>query len=303
MLMSAQADINIRDLTPTINPASQYRGRLAPSPTGHLHLGHARTFWIAAQRAREALGALILRSEDLDAVRFRLDFEAAMLEDLRWLGLEWDEGPDVGGPHGPYRQSQRRAHYRAALEMLHAAGLVFPCSRSRRDVTEAAGAPHEGGADDEPVYPPEFRPAADEPLPPLGEKISVNWRLRVPGGEALTFTDGGCGPQRAVAGRDFGDFLVWRKDDTPSYQLACAVDDAAMGVTEVVRGADLIRSTFRQILIYRALGLAEPSFHHCALMTDENGVRLAKRHDALSLRALRERGMTPEQVREKFMKP
>jgi glutamyl/glutaminyl-tRNA synthetase len=284
-----------------VNPASTYRGRLAPSPTGYLHLGHARTFWIAAGRAEAAGGVLILRSEDLDAVRFHLDFEAAMFEDLRWLGLAWSEGPDIGGPCAPYRQSQRRSRYRAALEQLHAEGVIFPCTRSRRDVLEAAGAPHEGGPDDEPVYPDEFRPPADALLPPLGDKIAVNWRLRVPDSAEISFLDGACGPQQAVAGRDFGDFLVWRKDDTPSYQLACAVDDAAMGVTEVVRGADLIKSTFRQLLLYRALGLAEPQFHHCALLTDERGVRLAKRHDALSLRALRKQGMTPEQVREQFL--
>ncbi len=284
-----------------VNPTSGYRGRLAPSPTGYLHLGHARTFWAAAERARAAGGVLILRSEDIDAERFRLEFEAAMIEDLRWVGLDWSEGPDVGGPCGPYRQSQRRARYRASLEALHAAGVIFPCTRSRRDVIDAASAPHEGGADDEPVYPEEFRPPADALPPPLGKKIAVNWRLRVPDGADLAFDDGACGPQSAVAGRDFGDFLVWRKDDTPSYQLACATDDAAMGVTEVVRGADLIRSTFRQILIYRALGLREPRFFHCPLMTDDRGVRLAKRHDALSLRALRKQGMTPEQVRDKFL--
>ncbi len=284
-----------------VNPASGYRGRLAPSPTGYLHLGHARTFWIAAERARAAGGALILRSEDLDAVRFHLDFETAMFEDLRWVGLAWSEGPDVGGPHAPYRQSERRTRYRAALEVLHAAGAIFPCARSRRDVLEAAGAPHEGGPDDEPIYPVEFRPPTGAPLPPLEDRISVNWRLRVPNGEGIAFTDGVGGPQQAVAGRDFGDFLVWRKDDTPSYQLACATDDAAMAVSEVVRGADLIKSTFRQILIYRALGLTPPLFYHCALMTDERGVRLAKRHDALSLRSLRKQGMTPEQVREKFL--
>jgi glutamyl-tRNA synthetase len=284
-----------------VNATSAYRGRLAPSPTGYLHLGHARTFWIAAERAREAGGALILRSEDLDAVRFRLDFESAMFEDLRWLGLDWDEGPDIGGPSAPYRQSERRGSYRAALESLHASGVIFPCSRSRRDVLEAAGAPHEGGPDDEPIYPEEFRPRADLPLPPLEKKISINWRLRVPDGAEVAFDDGARGRQLAVAGRDFGDFLVWRKDDTPSYQLACATDDAAMKVSEVVRGADLVMSTFRQILIYRALGLREPRFYHCPLMTDGHGVRLAKRHDALSLRALRKQGMTPEQVREKFL--
>jgi glutamyl-tRNA synthetase len=225
-----------------------------------------------------------------------MDFAGAMIADLRWLGLSWDEGPDVGGPHAPYSQSERRPLYRAALERLHADGRIYPCSRSRRDVIEAAGAPHEGGPDDEPVYPASFRPDPGEPLAPLGERIGVNWRLRVPDGEELAFEDGRLGPQRAVAGRDFGDFPVWRKDDCPSYQLACAVDDAAMGITEVVRGEDLVRSTFRQLLIYRALGLTPPRFHHCPLMVDEAGVRLAKRHDSLSLRALRERGRTPDSL-------
>jgi len=281
---------------------SVYRGRLAPSPTGYLHLGHARTFWVAAERARVAGGVLVFRNEDLDAVRFRLDFVDAMFEDLRWLGLKWQEGPDVGGPFAPYNQNARRPLYRAALERLHAAGLIYPCSRSRRDVLEAIGAPHEGaGPDDEPVYPREFRPPADAPLPALGATVTVNWRLRVPDGEELSFHDGRFGPQRAIAGRDFGDFLVWRKDDVPSYQLACAVDDAAMGITEVVRGADLIKSTFRQLLVYRALGLAAPAFYHCPLMVDETGQRLAKRHDALSLRTLRERGAKPEEITGRFL--
>lgn len=269
-----------------------YLGRLAPSPTGHLHLGHARTFWIAQERARAAGGALLLRNDDLDAVRFRLDFVAAMIEDLRWLGLIWEE-PMIS-------QSSRRPRYRAALERLHAANLIYPCTRTRRDVIEAAGAPHEGGADDEPVYPAHFRPPADAPLPPLGATINVNWRLRIPDGETMEFHDAALGPQRAVAGRDFGDFLVWRKDDTPSYQLACAVDDAELGITEVVRGEDLIRSTFRQLLVLRALGHPAPAYYHCALMQDEHGVRLAKRHDALSLRTLRARGVTPGQIVESF---
>lgn len=278
-----------------------YRGRLAPSPTGHLHLGHARTFWFAAERARKAEGKLILRNEDLDAQRFRLDFVAAMLDDLRWLGFRWDEGPDVGGPHGPYNQSERRPIYRAALEKLHAAGLIFPCTRSRRDVLDAARAPHEAGRElDEPIYPPQFRPPAEAPLPPLGDVININWRLRVPDGEMLTFDDGYFGAQHAVTGRDFGDFLVWRKDDTPSYQLACVIDDAAMRITEVVRGADLVLSTFRQLLLYRALGHIAPKFFHCPLMNDENGVRLAKRHDALSLRKLRESGKAPAEIAAEF---
>jgi len=280
-----------------LSQSPPYRGRLAPSPTGYLHLGHARTFWFAARRARDSGGALVLRSDDLDATRYRMDFAEAMLADLRWLGLSWDEGPDIGGPHAPYSQSQRRPLYRDALERLHAAGHVYSCSRSRRDVIEAAGAPHEGGPDDEPVYPAAFRPDPDLPVPPLGQRIGVNWRLRVPDGEELAFEDGRLGPQRAVAGRDFGDFPVWRKDDCPSYQLACAVDDAAMGITEVVRGEDLVRSTFRQLLIYRALGLEAPRFRHCPLMTGADGTRLAKRHDSLSLRALRASGATPESIR------
>lgn len=290
------------------NPAPAYRGRLAPSPTGHLHLGHARTFWVAQERARAAGGTLVLRNDDLDAMRFRLDFVATMIEDLRWLGFTWSEGPDVGGPYAPYNQSARRAHYRAALEALHAAGRIFPCTRSRRDVLEAIGAPHEvypsgrgAGTDDEPVYPREFRPPPDAPLPPLGETVAVNWRFRVPEGEELVFHDGRFGEQRAVAGRDFGDFLVWRKDDAPSYQLACMADDAGMAITEVVRGADLIKSTFRQLLLYRALGRTPPRFYHCPLMTDDRGERLAKRHDALSLRTLRAQGMTPDEIRRKFL--
>ena len=281
--------------------SSNYRGRLAPSPTGHLHLGHARTFWYAAERARAAGGQLILRNEDLDSTRFRLDFVSSMLEDLRWLGFRWTEGPDLGGPYGPYNQSERHTFYRDALKRLHAAKLIYPCTRSRRDVLDAARAPHEASRElDEPIYPPQFRPPADAPLPPLGDVINVNWRLRVPDGETLTYDDGFFGPQHAIVGRDFGDFLVWRKDDTPSYQLACVVDDAAMGMTEVVRGADLILSTFRQILLYRALGYTVPAFFHCPLMLDEMGVRLAKRHDALSLLKLRESGKTPQELLKQF---
>lgn len=266
-----------------------YIGRLAPSPTGLLHLGHARTFWTARERARAAGGTLLLRNDDLDTARCRPEFVTAMIEDMRWLGLDWQE-PMV-------TQSGRIPLYRAALARLHAAGLIFSCSRSRRDVLAAASAPHDGEENDEPLYPPEFRPAAGAPLPPLTDPIAVNWRFRVPDGETLVFRDGQCGEQRATAGRDYGDFLVWRKDDAPSYQLACVVDDAAMGITEVVRGADLIKSTFRQLLLFRALGFTPPAFYHCPLVTDEAGVRLAKRHDALSLRTLREQNRTPDQLR------
>ena len=269
-----------------------YRGRLAPSPTGLLHLGHARTFWLAAERARAAGGTLLLRNDDLDAIRFRLDFVDAMLEDLRWLGFTWEE-PVIA-------QSQRLPLYRTALKRLHDAGVIFPCTRTRRDVLDAIGAPHEGADNEEPIYPTQFRPALNTPLPPLTDSIAVNWRFRVPDGETLTFNDHALGPQTATAGRDFGDFLVWRKDGVPSYQLACAVDDSDLRITEVVRGADLVKSTFRQILLFRALGAPASEFYHAPLMLDDSGVRLAKRHDALSLRALREQGVTPAQIIETF---
>jgi len=285
--------------------ASSYRGRLAPSPTGYLHLGHARTFWTAQQRARSAGGALVLRNEDLDPARVRADFAAAMLEDLRWFGLIWQEGPDVGGPFGPYHQSQRRDHYLAAFEQLRAAGAIYPCTCSRRDVQEAAGAPHEAPpgeawTPDEPIYPGTCRPENSKPGAPTRRSLGegrANWRFRVPDGATLTFTDGHYGAQSATAGVHFGDFLVWRKDDTLVYQLACVVDDAAMRISEIVRGADLLLSTFRQLLLYRALRLTPPSFYHCPLLTDEQGVRLAKRHDALSLRTLRAQGRSPENIR------
>lgn len=284
-----------------------YRGRLAPSPTGYLHLGHARTFWIAAERARAAGGSLVLRNEDLDRARCRPEFVAAMLEDLRWLGLAWQEGPDVGGPHGPYAQSARLDHYRAAFERLRAAGHLYPCTCSRRDIAEAAAAPHESGigGGDEPLYSGRCRPERLEPserarraaLPRAGN----SWRFRVPDGRRLAFVDTALGSQSAVAGTDFGDFVVWRREDLPSYQLAVVVDDAAMGITEVVRGADLLVSTYRQLLLYEALGLVAPEFHHCALMLDAEGRRLAKRHDSLSLRALRAAGRSPEALRAEWV--
>ena len=267
---------------------SAYRGRLAPSPTGLLHRGHARTFWIAQQRAEAAGGALIFRNDDLDRARCRTEYVDAMFEDLRWLGLRWSEGPDVGGPHAPYTQSERMPRYREAFERLRAGGFLFPCTCSRQDVLRAIGAPHAG--EHEPIYPGTCRVRAH------GES-EINWRFRVPDGEAIEFTDGALGPQRAIAGADFGDFLVWRKDDLPSYQLACTVDDALMQVTEVVRGADLIASTARQCLLYRALGWPAPAFYHCPLVLDENGKRLAKRDATTTVRGLRAAGLTAVEVR------
>ncbi len=282
-----------------VDHPSSYRGRLAPSPTGWLHLGHARTFWTARQRAREAGGQLILRNDDLDAARCRPEFATGMLEDLKWFGFTWDEGPDVGGAHFPYDQSKRLEDYASVFDELREAGVIYPCTCSRKDVQAAAGAPHENN--DEPLYPGACRPEnlapAERERRASRPRAGMNWRFRVPDGEAVAFADGGCGFQRAIAGTDFGDFLAWRKDDVPSYQLACVADDVAMGVTEVVRGADLIMSTFRQLLLFRALLRPAPEFFHCPLVNDEQGVRLAKRHGALALRALRAAGKTPENLR------
>jgi glutamyl-tRNA synthetase len=288
-----------------MNRGQNYRGRLAPSPTGYLHLGHARTFWTAQQRAKENGGELILRNEDLDATRFKMEFVDAMLEDLRWFGFAWSEGPDIGGKFAPYNQSERMNFYRAALEKLRAGDFIYPCTCSRKDILAATRAPH-ANDDDEPIYPGTCREKSDE-WRVTGDKQSqssslvtrhASLRFRVPDGETVSFTDGNFGEQKFVAGKDFGDFVVWRHDDVPAYQLACVVDDAAMKISEVVRGADLLVSTARQILIYRALGLPPPKFFHCALMLDEKGERLAKRHDALSLRKLRERGETPESLQK-----
>ena len=270
-----------------------YRGRLAPTPTGRLHLGHARTFWLAQARARAAgpEAKLVMRIEDIDVARCKPEYTAAALEDLRWLGITWDEGPDVGGPHAPYEQSKRREIYLETWRRLRDGGFIYPCARSRADVQRAAQAPHAEEEDAEPLYPMEWRP-------PIGTgkdaaspgAVAANWRFRVPDGEEIKFVDAMRGPQVFVAGKDFGDFLVWRRDDVPAYELAVTADDHAMEITEVVRGADLLRSTARQILIYRALGWTPPAWCHAPLLLDENGKRLAKRNDALSLGKLREQG-------------
>jgi glutamyl-tRNA synthetase len=289
---------------------SSYRGRLAPSPTGYLHIGHARTFFAAFERARAAHGTLVLRMEDLDPDRSRATYAEAAIEDLHWLGISWQEGPDIGGPHAPYTQSQCHDTYRAAWRKLLEGEFIYPCRCSRKDLAAALSAPHESAnpdlLDDEPIYPGTCRPGTCRPAlhaadvsssaSPDRESPAANWRFRVPDGEAIDFYDLNLGPQRFIAGKDFGDFLVWRRDGVPSYQLACVADDAAMRITEVVRGADLFKSTARQILLNRALGFQDPAWLHCGLVVDREGRRLAKRHDALSIHTLRESGLTPAEV-------
>ena len=303
----------------------QYRGRIAPSPTGLLHIGHAVTFRRAYERAC-AGGKLVLRMEDLDRDRCRREFADAIIEDLHWFGLDWDEGPNIGGPFGPYIQSQRRSRYLEAWEKLRLGGLIYPCKCSRKDVADASLAPHD--ENEEPIYPGTCRPrpqrslastadvvaaalsaAGPGDLPPVTAAATAtaerppaaHWRFRVPDGERIEFVDERIGRQSAVAGRDFGDFIVWRRDDVAAYQLAVVVDDAAMRISEVVRGEDLLVSTFRQLLLYRALDLVPPRFFHTSLVVDESGKRLAKRHGSLSLRALRESGLEPEELRARYM--
>ncbi len=268
-------------------------GRLAPSPTGLLHLGHARTFFIAHQRARAANGTLYLRDEDLDPQRSRPEFSAAMREDLLWLGLSWD---------AELRQSDRLPLYLAALHQLLAAGLAYPCTCSRRDLAQSTQAPHD--EDDEPLYNNRCRPTGQAADLSDTRRPRRTYRFRTPDHTPISFIDLHAGPQTFTTSIDFGDFLIWRKPLTsdpsdiglPSYQLACVVDDTLTHITEVVRGRDLLKSTARQILLQRALGYPTPAYFHCDLMRDTNGVRLAKRHDALALRTFRAQGLSPADI-------
>lgn len=261
-----------------------YLGRLAPTPTGHLHAGHAATFFRAWKRARERGGPVILRIEDLDPARCRKEFSDAAIEDLRWLGLDWDEGPIF--------QSARKESFLAAWRALRDAGHIYPCRKSRREIAAMAPfAPHV----EEPIFPPEWRGDPGE-AKEYASPDGVNWRFRVPDGEPIVFEDGGYGRTERIAGKDFGDFLVWNRDGIPAYELAVVADDLVMGVTEIVRGEDLLTSTARQILVARALGGTYPATFHLPLVRDASGRRLAKRDGATTLHTLREKGVSPEEV-------
>lgn len=348
-----------------------YRGRIAPTPTGLLHLGHAQTFRTAWQRARAAGGCLVYRQEDLDPLRCTAAFAQAAIDDLHRYGLDWDEGPDCT-PQGccaPYCQSQRTRFYRTSLARLIRSGHAYPDTHSRSDLSKAlkSGLAHPcptlfGEQDSEAIFPKKWRPTLHEwfanaprrtriaeaieacsqsepataarhdnastiavcsndapataarhndvpatagvsgdvcaahqlrPCNPANifPSGSVTWRLRVPDGETIRFTDINFGEQSFTAGKDFGDFILWRRDGVPAYELAVVADDIAMGITEVVRGADLLRSTARQLLLYRAFEANPPAFCHCPLVLDpQTGKRLAKRSDSLSLRALLQQG-------------
>jgi len=264
---------------------SGYVGRLAPSPTGALHLGNVRTFMVAWLRARRCGGRLLFRMEDLDHPRDKPGAAAGAVADLRWLGFDWDE---------ECTQSERRPLYADALARLRAAGRVYPCVCSRKDVENAQSAPHAG---EQLFYPGTCRDrfaswedaAAFAGRPPC-------WRFRTTADDMVAFDDAFAGPQRMDVAAALGDFPLARDPDGAGYTLAAVVDDAATGVTEVVRGDDLLAATPPQILLYRALGLEPPRFFHVPLVVGEDGQRLAKRHGDTRVAAFRAAGVTPERM-------
>lgn len=278
------------------NPIRRDRpvGRYAPSPSGDLHLGNLRTAIVAWESIRRKGGIFILRIEDIDRPRTVAGAEERMIDDLRWLGLDWDEGPDVGGTAGPYRQSERGEIYAAALEMLKAAGLTYPCTCSRRDMREAS-APH--GEDGQVRH--VCRNRDQEFIAPLTIPAAIRFRV---GRDAIVeFNDRRLGAQRFDIDKLCGDFVIRRRDGLWAYQLACAIDDALMGISEVVRGGDLLTSTPRQIALMRALGLPVPEYEHIELVIDAAGRRMCKRDGSCSLRALRAQGVSPRHARELIM--
>ncbi len=267
------------------------RGRLAPTPSGHLHLGNIRTFLIAWLGLRSAGGKVVLRIEDIDRERSREAYEKEQIEDLRWLGFDWDEGPDVGGKYAPYRQSERMDLYMEAFRQLRENQSIFGCTCSRKDILLAASAPHSG---EEILYPGTCRIKHNSENK---EEGSLAWRFKNPP-EIVNFEDKVFKLQRIDTQQAIGDFVVYRKNLQPSYQLAVSIDDAYMKISQVVRGADLIVSTARQLLLYQALALQSPQeWAHLPLLQDTDQTRLSKRKKGVgSIAQLREQGVRAEKI-------
>src|SRR6056297_2152386 len=266
-------------------------GRLAPSPTGAQHLGNARTYLLAWLAARQAGGKLILRIEDIDSPRVKEGARGQAIEDLAWLGLDWDEGPDRGGAQGPYIQTERSDLYAAALQRLIEAGRAYPCVCTRKDIAEAASAPHV--THEAPVYPGTCAGwQGGDALPAAG---TFCWRFRTRA-RLRRFVDLVSGEHVLAVGPSLGDFPLTHKRGTCSYQLAVVCDDLAMGVTQVVRGDDLISSTFRQLELIDALAGQRPQYAHVPLVCGKDGRRLAKRHGDTRLAFFRDAGVPPERI-------
>jgi glutamyl-tRNA synthetase len=275
------------------------RGRYAPSPTGDLHRGNLRTALLAWLFARSSAGTFVLRVEDLDQPRTRPDATARMLADLRWLELDWDEGPDCSGPYAPYVQSERRAIYQGYLQKLRAAALVYPCYCSRAEIAQAsriASAPQQG-SEEGPRYPGTCRDLTQKQCREYearGRRPAL--RFRVDDERVVTFNDLIAGPVTQHVQHAVGDFILCRSDGIFAYQFAVVVDDGLMRINQVVRGADLLTSTARQILLFEALGFPLPAFAHVPLILDEQGKRLAKRTQSAGIEPLRAAGLTPQQI-------
>lgn len=270
------------------------RGRYAPSPTGDLHLGNLRTALLAWLFARMTGGQFVLRVEDLDKPRVRPGVTERMLSDLRWLGIDWDEGPDIGGPYAPYIQSERQTIYQFHLQRLINTDLVYPCYCSRAEIARAASAPH---GNEGPRYPGTCRQLTQvQRRQHEANKRQPSLRFRVPDDRVISFTDLLEGPIKQHVQQTVGDFIICRSDGIFAYQFAVVIDDALMRINQVVRGTDLLASTGRQILLYEALGFPVPLFAHVPLMLDEQGKRLSKRVLSTGLEPLHAAGYTSAQI-------
>lgn len=270
------------------------RGRYAPSPTGYLHIGNARTALLAWLQIRSEQGHFVLRIEDNDSLRSRSNYIEAIISDLKWLGLDWDEGPIIGGPYGPYYQSQRAARYEYAFQQLISQHRVYPCYCSRADIRAMSVAPH-GLASEGPIYNGTCRYLSEKERQRKALTKQPSYRFIIPQHKKISYVDGFLGKQKFAAGCG-GDFIIKRADGIYGYQLAVVVDDASMHITSVLRGFDLIDSTPRQLWLYEALKLCPPTFSHVPLVLGPDRTRLSKRHGDISLRALREAGIKPEEL-------